>query len=221
MTVLTKVAAATPARPPSRPSRLLALGLLAGPLFTAGYLVLGAVHGDGYSAVRHPVGSHALGPHGWAQVANFVVGGLLVVLFAVGLRRSLRPGRGAAALPALVMTCGIGLIGAGVLRSDPVGATVLTWHGQLHNLAFALPGSAALTLAMVAAAITFARRGFAVYSMVSALAFTTLFAVAMLGFLGVDPWATTAGLWQRLGLSTGFLWLALLAITRRRVTQTG
>jgi hypothetical protein len=226
---LTRVAAATPRRPPPRPSRLLDLGLVVGPLFTVGYLVQGALRGHGYSALRHPVSSLALGSQGWQQTANFLICGLLVVLFAVGLRRSLTPGPGALLVPSLVAVWGVGLLGAGVFVTDPVGgyptaATPVTWHGQLHDLAFSLPAFAALTVAMFAAGVAFARRrsvAFAVYSTLSAMAFAALFVLATIGFAGVDPWAATAGLWQRLCVSVGWLWLALLAVQRRRAIRAG
>lgn len=224
MTTLTRAAAATPERPPSRPSRLLGAGLLVGPLFTAAYLVEGVLRGHGYSPLRHPVSSLALGQQGWEQIVNFEVCGLLVVMFAIGLRRSLRPGPGATGVPILVAVWGIGLLGAGAFLTDPVGGyptadTPVTWHGQLHDLAFSLPGFTALTLAMVTSAIAFARRRgrqLAVYSLISALAFTVLFVFATIGFTGTDPWAPTAGLWQRLCVSVGWLWLAVLAANRLR-----
>jgi hypothetical membrane protein len=227
MTTLTAVAAATPERPPSRPSRLLVAGLLVGPLFTAGYLTEGALRGHGYSQLRHPVSSLGLGPQGWEQIANFVVCGLLVLLFSIGLRRTLRPGPGALAVPLLVAVWGIGLLGAGIFVTDPVGgyptaANPVTWHGQLHDLAFSLPGFAALTLAMLTASVVFARRRsgwFALYSALSGVAFAVLFAFATMGFSGIDPWTSAAGLWQRLCVSVGWLWLALLAANRRRATR--
>jgi hypothetical protein len=43
----------------------------------------------------------AIGPQGWEQIANFGVCGLLVVLFSIGLRRALRTGPGALAVPLL------------------------------------------------------------------------------------------------------------------------
>jgi xanthine/uracil permease len=227
MTTLTAVAAATPERPPSRPDRLLVAGLLAGPLFTAAYLTEGAFRGHGYSSLRHPVSSLALGPQGWAQIATFVVCGLLVVLFSVGLRRTLRLGPGALVVPLLVAVWGVSLVGAGIFLTDPVGgyptaASPLTWHGRVHDLAFSLPGFAALALAMLTASVAFARRRsgrFARYSALSGVAFAVLFVLATTGFAGVDPWASTAGLWQRLSVSVGWLWLFLLAVNRRRATR--
>jgi len=227
MAMLTTVASATPQGPPSRPSRLLIAGLLVGPLFTVGYIAEGAFRSHGYSELRHPVSSLALGSQGWEQVGNFGVCGLLVVLFSIGLRRSLRPGSGALAVPLLVAVWGMGLLGAGIFVTDPVAgyptaASRVTWHGQLHDLAFSLPGFAALTLAMLTAAVAFARRRsgwFAVYSALSGMAFVVLFAFATIGFAGIDPWASTAGLWQRLCVSVGWLWLAFLAANRRRATR--
>jgi hypothetical protein len=149
---------------------------------------------------------------------------VLVVLFAIGLRRALRPGAGAVVVPLLVAVWGLGLIGAGVFVTDPVGgyptaASPVTWHGRLHDLAFSLPGFAALTLAMLTAGVAFARRRsgrFAGYSALSGMAFAALFVFATMGFAGADPWAATAGLWQRLCVSVGWLWLALLAVHCRR-----
>jgi hypothetical protein len=227
MTVLTAIPAASSARPPSRPSRLLATGLLVGPLFTAAYLTESISRGRGYSQLRHPVSSLSLGSQGWEQIANFEVCGLLVVLFSIGLLRTLRPGPGALALPLLVAVWGIGLIGAGSFVTDPVGgyptaASPVTWHGQLHDLAFSLPGFAALALAMFTATVAFARRRsgwFAMYSALSGLVFMVLFAFATIGFSGIDPWASTPGLWQRLCVSVGWLWLLLLAANQRRAVH--
>ena len=150
-----------------------------------------------------------------------------MLLFSIGLRRALRPGPGAVALPLLVAVWGIGLTGAGLFITDPVGgyptaATGVTWPGRLHDLAFSLPGFAALTLAMLTATVVFARRRsgwFALYSALSGVAFAVLFALATMGFSGIDPWTSTAGLWQRLCVSVGWLWLALLAANRRRATR--
>lgn len=221
MAVLTAVAAATPREPPPRPSRLLLAGLLAGPIFTAAYLLEGAWRGPGYSVRVDPVSALALGPQGWQQIANFLLCGLLVLLFSAGLRRSLRHGPGALVVPLLVAFWGVGLIGAGIFVTDPLGGPV-TWHGQLHDLAFSLPGFAALTLVMLTSAVVFARRRsprFAIFSALGGVAFAVLFVVTTLGFVGLDPYAQSAGLWQRACVSIGWWWIALLAADRRRARQ--
>jgi hypothetical protein len=69
---------------------LLACGAIGGPLFVIAFLVEGAIRAD-YNVLRHPVSSLALGEGGWMQIVNFIVTGLLMLAFAVGLRRALRP----------------------------------------------------------------------------------------------------------------------------------
>src|SRR5918998_980221 len=101
------VAAATPARPPRHLTRFLLAGALAGPLFLGAFLVEGAYRA-GYDPMRHPISSLALGRTGWVQIASFLVSGMLTLAFAVGLRRTLRPGPGAAAGPLLVAGWGVG-----------------------------------------------------------------------------------------------------------------
>ena len=223
---MTRVGAATPDRPPRRPNRLLYAGLVAGPLFVLVFLLAGALR-PGYDAVRHPVSSLALGPYGWVQVANFLVAGVLTFVFAVGLRRSLRPGPGALMGPILVGTWGIALLGAGVFITDPVsgyppGTPALPAEpsrpGLLHDL-FSLPGFLGLTVAMLVFAFAFGRRRawiWSVYSGLSGIAFAVLFVLASAGFSQDARWVGTAGLWQRLAVGLGWLWLALLAARQIR-----
>jgi len=221
----TLVAAATPARPPRRPNRLLRAGLAAGPLFVASFLLQGALR-DGYDPLRHPVSSLALGPAGWVQTVTFLVAGVLTVVFAAGLRRSLKPGPGAAAGPLLITVWGVGLVGAGVFVTDPVSGYPAgtppvpdrpSWHGLLHDMVFGLPGFVGFAAAMLVLAYAFARRGapgWALYSGVSGAAFVVLFLLASAGFAQHSPWVSSAGLLQRLTVGVGWLWLTALAVRR-------
>jgi Protein of unknown function (DUF998) len=86
---------APPATPATRTTRLLACGIVAGPLFLA-VVLLQAVARQGFDLGRHPLSLLSLGELGWIQIANFVVTGSLMVVCAVGMRRVLRPGPGGA-----------------------------------------------------------------------------------------------------------------------------
>jgi hypothetical protein len=146
----------------SKTRRLLACGIVAGPLFLVVALVQ-AFTRDGFDLSRHPISLLSLGELGWIQITNFVVTGLLYVACAVGLRRVLRHGRGATWGPRLVGALGIGLIMGGVFLTDagagfppgaPAGAPEqLSWHGILHNVApiLAMDG-------MIVGCLVFARR---------------------------------------------------------------
>ncbi len=73
-----------------------------------------------------------------------MLAGTLSIAFAVGMRRVLQPGFGAASAPALTAGYGLGLVATGVFLVDagagfPPGATdgspELSWHGTIHATA--------------------------------------------------------------------------------------
>jgi Protein of unknown function (DUF998) len=150
-----------PSPPDTRTSRLLACGILAGPLFLTVGLAQ-AFTRDGYDLGRHPLSLLSLGDLGWVQIANFVVTGGLFLACAVGMRRVLHPGRAGTWGPLLVAGLGAGLIMAGVFVADagagfppgaPAGAPEISWHGLLHEAGFALA-----SLGTVVGCLVFARR---------------------------------------------------------------
>ncbi|MBR8639069.1 DUF998 domain-containing protein [Streptomyces tuirus] len=89
--------------------------MAAGPLFTVAYLREDAGRAD-CKPFRHPVSSLALGRAGWAQTVNFLLTGLLSLLFAVGLWRTGPSSWGAL----LIGVWAVDLLGAGACRADPV-----------------------------------------------------------------------------------------------------
>ncbi|MEV4411152.1 DUF998 domain-containing protein [Catellatospora sp. NPDC049609] len=204
---------------------LYACGALAGPLFVAAFLAQGVVKPGGYDALRHPVSSLALGPYGWVQTGVFLVSGALTVMFALGLLRL--PGVRRKIGACLVGLWGVGLVGAGVWVTDPVSgypvgtpalpdpmSTTGTLHDVFSVLAFFGLGAACFVLA--------AGSGWrwAVYSLLSGVAFLGFFFLSGVGFQQDPSLVDTAGLWQRLSLLTGWTWLTLLAL-RERPTPAG
>ncbi len=141
--------------------RLLACGIVAGPLFLAATLIQ-AFTRAGFDLARHPISLLSLGDLGLLQVATFVITGVLYVTCAVGMRRVMGSGRGATWGPRLIGALGVGLITAGVFVADagagfppgaPSGAPEISWHGALHELGFIVA-----MLSATAACFVFARR---------------------------------------------------------------
>jgi hypothetical protein len=141
---------------------LLAAGVAAGPLFVTVGLVQELTRA-GFDPRRHPLSLLSLGDHGWIQITNFVVAGVLVLASAAGLRRALSPGRASTWGPRLIGVYGAGLIWGGVFVADPafgypIGTPEgqpeqLSWHGILHGIA-----PAVASFALLAACVVFARR---------------------------------------------------------------
>ena len=142
--------------------RLLACGIVAGPLFLVVTLAQ-AFTRAGFDLGRHPISLLSLGDLGWLQVINFVVTGVLFVACAIGMRRMMHTGRGATWGPRLVGSLGLGLVIAGVFVTDagagyppgaPTGAPAeISWHGVLHEVGFMIA-----VFGMIAGCLVFARR---------------------------------------------------------------
>lgn len=98
----------------------------------------------------------ALGPYGWIMTLTFLISGILVVVFASGLRLSLPRTRSAAIATWMFFLAGIGLIGLVSPTDKTIRTTPATWQGHLHNGAFVMIG---LTLmpAMVLLGFVFLR----------------------------------------------------------------
>jgi Protein of unknown function (DUF998) len=202
---------------------LLACGAIAGPLFVTAFLVQGATRPD-YDPLRHSISTLALGSaFGWIQILNFVVAGLLTLAFAVGVRRVLQPQKVSSWGPLLIGLYAVGLLGAGVFVTDPdAGYPPGTLakiqdpsvHGILHNLSTGL-GFPALLAACFVFARWFAARGersWALYSAMSGAVFLISVVLASYGFPRTEGLGEVGGLFQRISVVCGWVWLTALAI---------
>ena len=98
--------------------------------------------GIGWRPVANPAGAWpsglALGPYGLAQVANFVVSGLLLAFFSLGLHLGARDGHGSPLGPAFLFVAGTAMTLMG-FETDPtrrIGPRSL--HGLIHDAAFVI-----------------------------------------------------------------------------------
>jgi hypothetical protein len=195
---------------------LLICGVVAGPLYVV-VALLQVLFRDGFDLSRHPLSLLSLGDWGWIQITNFVVGGLLAIGFAIGLRRVLHPGRGDTWAPLLIGGYGLGLIAGGVFIADPALGFPpgtpdgipdhFSWHGLLH--AFAPPLA---SLSLIAACFVLVRRfvglgqrGWATYSAATGVA-----------CLALAAWQNPQTVSIRLALLIliSWAWVSALAISR-------
>jgi hypothetical protein len=105
--------------PRSTTQTLLITGGLGGVLFVVTFMVLGALARD-YNPFRETISALEFTPFSMAQRINFLVFGLLLGAFAIGLRRELDHGRGARLIPAFQLLSGIGVIGDGLFIHEPL-----------------------------------------------------------------------------------------------------
>ena len=205
-------------------TRTLLTGGVVGPvLFVVVFTILGASR-PGYDPMRQFVSLLMLSDGGWVQVASFLLSGLLILGFAVGLRRVLTPGPGCRLAPIGVGLAGLGLVIAGIFPTDPLQGyppgtppglpLVPSWHAVIH-----LFGALLFFGGLPFASIVLARRfsaagavGWAIYSAASGLGMFVINAAtgASPGTAGMFP--DVAGLLQRIAIVLGLAWLAFLSL---------
>lgn len=178
-------------------TRCLALGGVIGPAaFVGSWIVAGALT-DGYSPVHDAISDLAAigAPTRVLMTSGLVVDGLGIVAFGLALRDELDG-------PAWIAAVGTGLATLGVAAS-PLGG----WTGDGVHAAFAGVAYSSTTALPLLAARTFAAGGRTRAARAS-IATGAVSAVALL--------ASTAGpahgLFQRLGLSAGDVWIATAAV---------
>ncbi len=211
---------------------LIACGAIGPILFILVFLVEGAIR-PGYSAWHNFVSDLSLSNQGWMQIANFLICGVLMLCFALGLRQVLRSSKGAVWGPLLLGIFGLSLLIAGFFVTDPslgyyppgTSSSTHTLHGTIHG-ANAPLAFGSLTIAIFVLARRFASdpawRGWAFSSLITGILFVGFFiaclVVAVLDQHGVLPNAP-AGLLERIAIIIGWGWIALLAL--RLLRQMG
>jgi hypothetical protein len=124
-------------------------GILAAPFFLVSvgmntWASLGYLHQLGWEFVGGKQvpwpSSLARGPYGWAQVATFVIAGLLIVVLAVAVRDQLPRRRVSGFAVVLLALLGVAPIFAAFRVDVPMlsGGSPGTWHGWIHGIAFLL-----------------------------------------------------------------------------------
>ncbi len=98
------------------------------------------LRGLGFSVTDHgdsawPSGL-AQGPHGWAQIANYALFGMLLLAFVAGLRSDFLRRRSRRVAEALLVLLGFGFVLAAFPEDGPPFGEPQTWAGYLHSFGF-------------------------------------------------------------------------------------
>lgn len=115
-------------------------------VFTLGFLAQEQLRRGEYDPMSEVVSALEAGPHGWVQQANFVVLGLLTMVFAVGLHRGLASSRAGFVGPLVLFISGAAsvLAAAFPLREGAAGTTYDPGGHQVAGALFFASSSIAL-----------------------------------------------------------------------------
>ena len=223
---ITRGETCTPAQRVTR--SLLGYGVLAGAVFEASILIQGLTR-HGFRIAHDDASLLSNGPLGWIQIATFLVSGAMTIAVAAGARRALSGRTGGTWGPRLIAVYGAALMAAGLLRADPADgfgpgapagkAAHVSWHAAGHLISASI-GFTALIVACFVIARYFAReqrRGLAIYSRVTGLAFLAAFA-------GVTTGSSSSAVVVPFyaGVLIAWIWLAVTSVhLYRRAADPG
>jgi hypothetical membrane protein len=111
-------------------------GIIAPPLFVGVFTIEGWLR-PGYEPLSTYISTLSLGPRGWIQITNFVILGVLLLLFALGVSAEIQTGKASRSGPILLAIIAILFMVSGPLVMDPTGTPLdqATLHGTIHGLA--------------------------------------------------------------------------------------
>ncbi|MDQ0079297.1 DUF998 domain-containing protein [Arthrobacter oryzae] len=209
---------------------LLAGGIIAGVMLSVVIGVVGATRG-GFSVWRNGVSQLGTGDGAWVFTVAFVLGGVLLGGFALGLRRVLRPGRGATWGPIVIAMAAVGFIIGGLVPTDPAlgyppgELPVATLAERIHQGAGTLVfGGLSAAPFILARRLRPDARGLATFSTVTGtliIGFSVVAGIAYrldsLGILRPAP----AGILEQISLLAAYGWLIAIGIRYRRTPPVG
>jgi hypothetical membrane protein len=189
----------------------------------------------GYSAINNAVSDLEFGAYGWIQRANFLLLGLLLIVFALAFLQAIRP-----VLPpgwrqlsaALLMCTSVGFLIASLFLPAARGESQRTVHAILHTVAFTLCFTS-LGVACLLISVPFLNThgwgGLGWYSLITGVVtlipplgnLFSLFASAPQTPIS-NPGAefSGGGLINRVGIVIAFAWIVVLAVRLLRMQET-
>jgi hypothetical membrane protein len=192
--------------------RLPSLCGMIAPILMLALWTVASLMRPGYDQLTQYGSELGTGPNAVIMNINFVVTGLLITPFALGLFKNIQGGRWTQMGSILLLVFGAGEVAGGIFPCDsgcPIAAQSIT---QLAHNIDAIIAFSAIALAPFLVSLGLNRddcwRGYRSYSLITgllAIGLLLIFAAAVFGYLGY------VGLFQRLFLAFPFLWIEIVA----------
>src|SRR5215211_1193882 len=198
-----------------------AAGITGPIIFVLVVIMQSLLHPD-YSQVKLPISALAAWPGGWVQDVNFVLFGLLMISFAIGLHLGIRPSRAGVIGPALLVLSGVGLIIAGLFPWRTVDGDFVVPAGHLLGALLSFLGAGTGFIVVSRRLAGDPRwRSVATYALASGIVIAVLFvATFALVIPRGAPLHSSGGLVQRVTLAVWFPCTVVLAHRLLRLVRT-
>jgi hypothetical protein len=116
--------------------QLAAWAGMIGPILFVAIFTLEGWFRPGYKPLGMYVSALSLGPRGWIQIVNFVVFGVLLLVFTRGVAGEFQNGKASRGGPILLAIIASGYLASGPFVMDPTGTPLnqISIHGTLHGI---------------------------------------------------------------------------------------
>ncbi len=194
---------------------------MVGPVLFVTVFTLEGWFRPGYSSLGMYVSELSLGPRGWIQIVNFIIFGLLFLIFTLAVSQEFKDGKASKAGPILLTIIAFCFLISGPFVTDPgtIFTYQMSWHGILHGIF----GAIVFSLAPVSCFIFYRRfREDTKWQRLSKWTITAciiiVIAVILMKIGQIPPSIINAnvGLIQRIALITYLSWIFTLALALYR-----
>ena len=194
-------------------------GMIGPALFTLSFTINGFLR-QGYNPIRRYVSELSIGPQGWIQIVSFILLGVSIMLFAFGLRVSLRTGKASRSAPILFMIIAVCYFLSGPFVTDPMAMfdNQQTLHGTLHGIF----GAIVFSLSAASCFVLWGRfrtdetwEPLAAFTMISGIVMVVLIVLMKIGQLQTGLLSDWAGVIQRCCLIIFYAWVFAISIRIR------
>jgi len=195
-------------------------GMLGPALFTLSFTVNGFLR-PGYSPVSRYISELSIGPRGWIQIGSFMLLGVCLMLFALGLRVVFPTGSASRAAPALFAAIAVCYFLSGPFVTDPAAMfdNQQTLHGTVHGIV----GAIVFSLSAASCFVLWRRfrldkawKPLSVFSMIAGIAMSALIVLMKIGQLQTGLLHDWAGVVQRCCLLTSYALIVAVAFRMRK-----
>ena len=196
---------------------VLALAGIVGPIVLVLTDTIASLYTPGYKPIQESGSQLAFGPMRWVQATGFILFGLLLVMFAMGLYSSIHKHAGLRASISIFMFFGFSLFIIGAIPTDPTGAPH-TIHGIIHvGVAIVNTALSPITFFLIAPSLRADPRweNLFVYTVLTGV-LATVFTVGRLFLPAELSWF---GLYERILTAYSIIWLEAMAIRLLRLSQ--
>jgi len=198
-------------------------GMLGPALFTLSFILNGHLQA-GYNPVQRYISELSIGPLGWIQITGFLLLGLCIVLFSLGLKACFPTGKASRAAPVLFMIIGVCYFFSGPFVTDPAAMfdNQQTWQGTVHGIL----GAIVFSLSAAVCFVLWRRfrvdakwKPLAPFTLVTGIVMFVLIVLMKIGQLQAGLLQTQAGVVQRCCLVLSYAWMMSVAYRMRKLSR--